>query len=241
MTAKIAAALHAVMEEVSYVQKTGKNTFHNYKYAGEADLLEKLRPAMLKHGLLLLPSVRAVTCDDHANYTVLMDYTLVHKDGDVWPVTIGAAGCGSDKSKTGTVGDKGVYKAITGANKYLLFKLFQIETGDDPEVTSPGEGVQPAAPYTRASFSSGIGPGKDALPITDAGNGDDGLVAHKYLMACLKVVEVSTGPRAKLIEWWRGEAEKRRKYNLTQEQIDQIRQAIEFRFPAATALEKTMA
>jgi hypothetical protein len=155
MTAKIAAALHAVMEEVSYVQKTGKNTFHNYKYAGEADLLEKLRPAMLKHGLLLLPSVRAVTCDDHANYTVLMDYTLVHKDGDVWPVTIGAAGCGSDKSKTGTVGDKGVYKAITGANKYLLFKLFQIETGDDPEVTSPGEGVRPAPPLSRASVSSG--------------------------------------------------------------------------------------
>ena len=31
------------------------------------------------------------------------------------------------------MGDKGLYKAITGANKYFLFKLFQIETGDDPE------------------------------------------------------------------------------------------------------------
>ena len=42
-----------------------------------------------------------------------------------------AAGCGGDRNKNG-VGDKGLYKALTGANKYMLFKLFQIETGNDP-------------------------------------------------------------------------------------------------------------
>lgn len=30
-------------------------------------------------------------------------------------------------------GDKGVYKAITGAVKYIFMKTFQISTGDDPE------------------------------------------------------------------------------------------------------------
>ena len=30
MTAKIAAALHEVMSKVGYVQKTGRNSFHNY-------------------------------------------------------------------------------------------------------------------------------------------------------------------------------------------------------------------
>jgi hypothetical protein len=68
--------------------------------------------------------------------SVLIDYTLVHKDGEVWPEKITAAGMGNDRAKNGTVGDKGVYKAITGANKYVLFKLFQIETGDDPEQVS---------------------------------------------------------------------------------------------------------
>lgn len=133
MSAKITAALHAVMSEVGYVQKTGKNAFHGYKYAGEADLLEKLRPAMLNHGLLLIPSVTDISpIDEHGNTTVRLEYTLVHKDGDVWPHPIGAVGTGNDRNKNG-VGDKGTYKAITGANKYLLFKLFQIETGDDPE------------------------------------------------------------------------------------------------------------
>jgi hypothetical protein len=157
MSAKIATALHEVMSKVGYVQKTGKNQFHGYKYAGEADLLEKLRPAMVEAGLILLPSVRSVSDPDpHGNVLVQMDYTLVHKDGDIWPEKIGAAGVGNDMSpKTGRVGDKGVYKAITGANKYVLFKLFQIETGDDPERDenhhSEPTGNGQAAPEKRTS------------------------------------------------------------------------------------------
>lgn len=134
MSAKITKALHQVMSKVGYIQKTGNNKFHNYKYAGEADLLEKLRPAMLEAGLLLIPSVETVTSiDENGITTVRMEYTLAHVDGDVWPHKIGAAGQGGDKNSKGGVGDKGLYKAITGANKYLLFKLFQIETGEDPE------------------------------------------------------------------------------------------------------------
>lgn len=134
--AKITAALSEVMGKVGYVQKTGKNAFHNYKYAGESDLLEALRPAMVEAGLLLIPSVHHISnIDDHGNVFVTMAYTLAHKDGDVWPDKVFSVGCGNDLAKSGKVGDKGAYKAITGANKYLLFKLFQIETGDDPEKT----------------------------------------------------------------------------------------------------------
>jgi hypothetical protein len=133
MSAKIATALHAVMSKVGYIQKQGENTFHGYKYASEADLLEKLRPAMIEEGLLLIPSIESVSSiDEYGNTTVLVAYTLLHRDGDVWPHQIRAAGCGGDRNKTG-VGDKGLYKALTGANKFLLFKLFQIESGDDPE------------------------------------------------------------------------------------------------------------
>lgn len=131
---KITAALHEVMQKCSYVQKRGHNKFHNYRYAGEADLLEVLRPAMVDAGLLLIPSVTASDGpDEYGNTTVRIEYTLAHRDGEVWPEKIVALGCGNDKNSKGGIGDKGTYKAITGANKYLLFKLFQIETGDDPE------------------------------------------------------------------------------------------------------------
>lgn len=136
--ATIIRAMNAVMAEVNYVQKKGENDFHGYKYATEADVLERLRPAMVSHGLVLIPSVQQVSpADQHGNTTVIIHYTLAHVSGAVWPQPIIAVGCGNDRSKTGGTGDKGLYKALTGANKYLLFKLFQIETGDDPEV---GEG-----------------------------------------------------------------------------------------------------
>jgi len=131
---KILAALNAVMAQVGYVQKKGKNSFQNYKYAGEGNLLEALRPAMVEAGLILIPSHRNVSeIDANGITTVVVDYTLAHKDGDVWPEKITAWGTGGDRNSKGGVGDKGLYKALTGANKYLLFKLFQIETGDDPE------------------------------------------------------------------------------------------------------------
>lgn len=132
---QIIQALNNVMKDVSYVQKSSENKFHNYKYASEASLLESLRPSMIKHGLILMPSVGNVSpIDQYGNTMLTVEYTLAHLSGEIWPDKIVAVGCGNDKSsKSGSVGDKGVYKALTGANKYLLFKLFQIETGDDPE------------------------------------------------------------------------------------------------------------
>ena len=145
-------ALNNVMKEAGYVQKTGNNDFHGYRYATEADVLDRLRPAMVKHGLVLIPSVQQVSnIDQHGNTTVSVHYTLAHISGAVWPQAIIAAGCGGDRSKNGSVGDKGLYKALTGANKYMLFKLFQIETGDDPE-ESQGDRDRDAADKNARQF-----------------------------------------------------------------------------------------
>lgn len=150
---KIAAAIHHVMTQVGYVQKTSENKFHGYTYAGEAALLAKLRPAMLDAGLLLIPSGKILSKpDEHGNTNVEVEYTLAHKDGDVWPDKLIAYGCGNDRAKSGAIGDKGVYKALTGANKYFLFKLFQIETGNDPEQASEADHDQPQPPPAKAAI-----------------------------------------------------------------------------------------
>lgn len=167
---EIASALHDVMGKVGYVQKKGRNEFHKYNYAGEGDLLEALRPAMVEAGLILIPSlVESTGIDEYGNTRVVVEYTLAHKSGAVWPDKIKAAGCGNDKNSKGGVGDKGTYKALTGANKYLLFKLFQIETGDDPEKTEaepppPASGNGSAKPPPKADQEAWGGPlGKTEL------------------------------------------------------------------------------
>ena len=132
----IAKALHQVMTKVGYVQKKDRNDFQKYNYAGEGALLDVLRPAMVEAGLVLIPSVETLSeVDQYGNVSVRIAYTLAHSSGEVWPDKIYAVGKGNDKNSKGGVGDKGAYKAITGANKYLL-KLhdgYVVETVGIPE------------------------------------------------------------------------------------------------------------
>ena len=158
----IATAINSVMQAVGYVQKKDRNQFQKYNYAGEAALLAALRPAMVQIGLVLLPSQKAVSpIDEYGNVFVTIDYTLLHAPtGAVYPHPLTAVGCGNDKNSKGGVGDKGLYKAITGANKYMLFKLFQLETGDDAEATN----TEPVAPTDDAlvkQYIMGVHPGAD--------------------------------------------------------------------------------
>ena len=219
MSAKIATALHEVMSKVGYVQKTGKNSFHGYKYAGEADLLDKLRPAMVEAGLMLLPSVKFVSpVDEHGNVTVNMEYTLIHKDGDIWPEPLGAAGMGNDRARNGSVGDKGVYKAITGANKYILFKLFQIETGDDPETADHAHESPPIERTPPQAKSSASLKRSDIWPAFERELGEASPVTlPKFIDAWKHIMERDGWPQA-----WRDaakeEVEKRR---------DVLRKAVE--------------
>lgn len=121
----ILAKLHTIMSKVDFIPKDKKNTFHNYNYASEQAIKEKM------HGLLVDNKViftlfsqnlrRAGTITD-------IDFTYRFYDVDSGEFIEGTFnGTGEDKL------DKGTYKAITGAIKYILTSTFLIPTGDDPE------------------------------------------------------------------------------------------------------------
>jgi hypothetical protein len=128
---QVIAAISSVMKAVAYVFKAGKNEFHGYKYATEGDALNGLRPHLIENGIVIIPDV--ISCsgpDEYGNTTVAVRYSILHTSGE--EITSTFYGCGNDRNKNG-IGDKGLYKAMTGANKYFLLKTFLIETGDDPE------------------------------------------------------------------------------------------------------------
>lgn len=119
------AKLLNVMAKVGYVQKRGLNKHFNYKYATEADIAEKVREALIEERLLFVPSV--TSCVQRGNVTeIMLQAQLCDVDSQeslIWHMP----GAGQDP------GDKGPYKAVTGAEKYALMKLLLIPTGDDPE------------------------------------------------------------------------------------------------------------
>lgn len=135
------------MAAVGYIQKTGKNDAQNYKYATEADVAEMMRDELAKRQVFIFPSL--VSCsrtrverpgypakqlDGSMKDTVKVSYAtdLVMR----WTFCDGESGETMECDIPGcseTPGDKGVYVAMTGSEKYLLMKAFLIPTGDDPE------------------------------------------------------------------------------------------------------------
>ena len=117
------------------VPKTGHNDHANYDYVTEADLVALVREKLFSRNIVIYP---AVTTCKHTQYTgkksILTTVELLFRieDGDSGDhLDLVFVGVGQD------TGDKGIYKAITGAEKHLLMKLFLLPSGDDPEKTEP--------------------------------------------------------------------------------------------------------
>lgn len=125
--------IHKVMVEMKTINKNGYNKFHQYKYATETDYVEALRPLLEKHGLVVSPRILEVPSilgpDEKGNIltTILIEFKLTNVDNPQDFSVAVVSGQGSDK------GDKGIYKALTGAKKYWAALTFMVETGDDPE------------------------------------------------------------------------------------------------------------
>lgn len=131
---KLLLKLVTVYEQVQYIQKRGHNKFHNYKYATEADVNEKVREEIAKLKIIMMPSIInkemrvTTTKSGNTEYIYRVDMDFVFMDAETGEsLTVQMSGEGQD------VGDKAIFKAISGCQKYALMKAFMIPTGDDPE------------------------------------------------------------------------------------------------------------
>jgi hypothetical protein len=120
-----------VMAVVDRIPKTGHNTFHNYDYTTEADVLEAVRGELARRHVLIVPCVvdsKETPVGDKGQRVFTLKMRFTAHDGESgeqlsWEMY----GQGSDSL------DKGAFKATTGAVKYGLLKMFLVPTGDDPE------------------------------------------------------------------------------------------------------------
>ena len=140
------AAQIAVMKEIGYVQKKGKvgSGNYGYTYAGEKELIAQLRPAMVKHGIVMYPDICEVVKTE--DYTTSkghrMSLFLGKRRFCFEHVESGDQAFVETFAEASDQGDKRASKAMTLAKKYALREFFLIETGDDPdaEVNKRGGG-----------------------------------------------------------------------------------------------------
>ena len=125
----------SVMDEVGgYVQKDKTNKEQHYNYVSEAAVLAKVQPALVKSGIIALPTYEVISSEDKMTakgsvwklVTVACHLKIVDTENGEFDAVL-ALGSGIDAN------DKAVAKAQTMAFKYAWWKLLCLETGDDPE------------------------------------------------------------------------------------------------------------
>jgi hypothetical protein len=129
--------LAAIRREIHNIEKRGRNEFHKYDYAQASDVAGQIGTALAEHNIIIARRNLEVMRTSHtvrrrdgegeeSIVEIKLEYGFLDADSDqeLWQP---AWGEGRD------TGDKAVYKAFTGAFKYLLIQAFCLATGDDPE------------------------------------------------------------------------------------------------------------
>ena len=130
----LAAKFIQVMQECSHIAKSGTNSYHGYKYATSADVMQKVNSALTKYGIASFVSPSLISLQDVTTTkgniehlaTVEVEIKLVDKDSGE-EATLKGLGNGQDS------GDKAIAKGLTSALKYAYMMSLAISTGDDPE------------------------------------------------------------------------------------------------------------
>ncbi len=133
-TEKISPALVATQAGIRAAAKSGDNTFDRYTYAKLEDFFAAAKGELAANGLAIVISSQCVqhlesrqTKSGGQEYVAQVTIVgrLIHTSGE-W-IEVYGHGLGQDRA------DKAIYKAFTGAKKYLLAGLLAIPTTDDPE------------------------------------------------------------------------------------------------------------
>lgn len=134
---KLAAKLCEIRNELESIAKTGRNEMNGkgYDFVEENEVLKKMKSLFYKYKIDLLitgtskPDVIAYKSDQgKTRFLTTFVLTYVLQDAETgYEKELQIPGQGFDPA------EKGMYKAITGAQKYLFLKNFLIPTSDDPE------------------------------------------------------------------------------------------------------------
>lgn len=135
--------MSAVMKDIGPVTKDQTNSHQKYKFRGIDQFVNALHPALVRHGVILVPEVLERTeqivevtrsngnagIDKHVSLRVR--YTFFAEDGSSVSTVLTGEGVDS--------GDKATNKALSAALKYALIQTFAVPTEDmvDGDSDSP--------------------------------------------------------------------------------------------------------
>ena len=144
----LVAKLAEIMGEMRHIKKEGFNEKQKYRFVRETDVAEKASELLAARGIWIHQTIISekmrplyTTASGAQMWLTKVKIAFKFMDGTTGEETEPQVfpGYGAD------TGDKGVYKAMTGAEKYFLLKSFLVSTGDDPEADEKVDAAADAA------------------------------------------------------------------------------------------------
>lgn len=183
-------AVRKALKERGVLKREGKNAFDKYTYFSEAQYKDLFTGLFAEHGLDLSTTEETVeafvtpSTNMPNGRKVTLSFVLSDIDTGFFERS-NISGEGFDK------GDKGIYKAYTGAVKYYLASTFLVATGDDAEKDENRNEKTPPSNYKRATAEQ-----VTALEAIYTGNNLTFLLAKNKVKA---LTELSEKKAAELI------------------------------------------
>jgi hypothetical protein len=114
------------MSDVAQVSKGANTVNGQYRFASHDAVVAKLHKPLVKHGIVVIPTVDSFTqAGNRTEVKLKVGFVAIDQPSDCFVVDY--FGYGIDN------GDKGPGKAISYALKYCLLKVFGLETSDDSD------------------------------------------------------------------------------------------------------------
>lgn len=128
---KVYAAISAVARDMAAtgISKDRKNVQQNFNFRGIDQVYNALAPALVNHGLLILPRMTERTATERINKNgTALFYVVVKADFDFVSTEDGSVHTVTTYGEAMDSGDKATNKAMSIAYKYAAFQAFCIPT-----------------------------------------------------------------------------------------------------------------
>lgn len=175
---KLLKKLSAIFASIDSLPKDGTNDFHRYKFTSESAAKRALHPLFAEHGVILKIDVlnaEQVTLQSKDKNGFIKELTKITLGYSFIDCESGEALSGQFIGYGEDSNDKGVWKAVTGCVKYILFNTFLVATGDDPDQDDGPRARPPARssapmPKAAANFPKETATGNPKGNMTSAQN-----------------------------------------------------------------------
>jgi hypothetical protein len=210
----IAAALAKAQGVMDAASKDAANPHFKARFASLASVREAIRKPLSENGIAYIQTLRT------NEGAVEVDTRLIHSSGQFIGDTL--------RVPLAQATPQGVGSASSYGRRYALMAIVGLAAEDDDAEAAQrtGNGVRSISARAQVTGPTPIANGEP----NDGEEYDDSAPRNAYIAMCKEIILNTNKSEADVREWWKGEQQSRRDFDLSQTEVNLLKSVIAERF-----------